>query len=167
MPWPRASSRLDLLFNNAGMGAPAVPIDELPLEKWQQVVDTSLNGSFYCLQQAFRLMKSQRPQGRAHHQQRLDLGAHAAPALGRLYVHQACGDRPDASRSRSTGARTTSPAAQIDIGNAATPMTDRMVGGVLQPDGAMKPEPRMDAEHVGSAVALHGVACRSTPTCCS
>ena len=73
----REFGRLDLLFNNAGRGAPAVPIDELPYDQWQGVVDTNLNGAFLCAQGAFGLMKRQRPAGRADHQQRLDLGPYA------------------------------------------------------------------------------------------
>ena len=93
--------RLDLLFNNAGIGAPAVPMEELPLETWKKVVDTNLTGMFVCTQEAIKIMKAQNPQGRPHHQQRLDLRAHAAPALGRLHRDQARRHRPDqADRAR-------------------------------------------------------------------
>ena len=77
----KAWGRVDLLFNNAGVGAAAAPLEDLPLEQWKRVVDTNLNGMFYGIQQAFRVMKAQTPHGRAHHQQRLDLGARAAAAI--------------------------------------------------------------------------------------
>jgi len=73
--------RLDLLFNNAGTGAPAVPLEDLSVEQWKTVVDANLNGVFYCTQEAFKIMKSQTPPRRPHHQQRLDLRARAAPEL--------------------------------------------------------------------------------------
>ncbi len=86
--------RLDVLFNNAGIGAPAVPLEELTTAQWQAVVDTNLSGTFYCTQEAFRLMKSQAAPRRPHHQQRLDLGAHAAPELRALHGHEARHRRP-------------------------------------------------------------------------
>ena len=93
--------RLDLLFNNAGIGAPAVPMEELPLETWKKVVDTNLTGMFVCTQEAIKIMKAQDAEGRPHHQQRLDLGAHAAPARRRLHRDQARRHRPDqADRAR-------------------------------------------------------------------
>ena len=77
--------RLDVLFNNAGVGAPAIPLEELTFEQWKAVVDTNLTGAFLCTQEAFRIMKDQKPARRPHHQQRLDLGPCAAAALGALY----------------------------------------------------------------------------------
>ena len=88
--------RLDLLFNNAGTGAPPVPIEDLTYEQWKAVVDVNLTGPFLCTQEAFRMMKAQDPAGRADHQQRLDLGARAAPQLGSLHRDQARDHRPDA-----------------------------------------------------------------------
>ena len=87
--------RLDVLFNNAGMGAPPVNFEDLTLEQWQAVVNTNLTGPFLCTQHAFRIMKDQTPQRRPHHQQRFDLGACAAALLGGLYLDQACHHRAD------------------------------------------------------------------------
>ena len=84
--------RLDLLFNNAGTGAPAVPLEDLPYETWQKVVDTNLTGMFLCTQEAIKIMKSQDPRG-SYHQQRFDFGTRAPTALGRLYRDQTRRDR--------------------------------------------------------------------------
>jgi NAD(P)-dependent dehydrogenase (short-subunit alcohol dehydrogenase family) len=85
----QAFGRVDLLFNNAGVNAPGVPLDELTVEQWKNVVDINLNGMFYCIQNAFRVMKAQDPKRRTHHQQRLHLGAHAAAQFHRLHGDQA------------------------------------------------------------------------------
>ena len=91
--------RLDVLFNNAGTGAPGtIMLEDLSIEMWQNVVNVNLSGVFYCMQEAFRMMKDQSPQGRPHHQQRLDLGPCAAAQLGTLYLDQACGDGADQVR---------------------------------------------------------------------
>src|SRR5450631_2692058 len=133
--------RLDVLFNNAGMGAPPVPFEDLGLAQWQAVVNTNLTGPFLCTQHAFRIMKDQTPRG------------------GRIINNgsiSAHAPRPFSSAYTSTnldGRMYDIAVGQVDIGNAATPMTDRMVAGVLQPDGRKIPEPRMDAKAVGDAVA--------------
>ena len=85
--------RLDVLFNNAGIGAPPVPLEDLPFETWQNVVATNLTGMFLCTQEAIKIMKDAEAARRPHHQQRLDLGACAAAVLGRLYLDQARGHR--------------------------------------------------------------------------
>jgi len=143
--------RLDLLFNNAGMGAPAVPIDELPLEKWQQVVETNLNGSFYCLQQAFRVMKSQTPKG-GRIINNGSISAYAPRPMSIAYTatkHAVSG----LTRTAALDGRAYEIAVgQLDIGNAASEMTDRMVAGVPQADGTMKPEPRMPLKSVADAL---------------
>jgi len=146
-----AFGRLDLLFNNAGINVPAIPLEDLSPEQWKSVVDTNLSGAFYCTQEAFRLMKSQDPRGgriinngsiSAHtprpHAAPYNATKHAITGLtkstaldGRKY-DIACG--------------------QIDIGNAATEMTQRMDRGVIQADGTMQVEPRMDVDHVARAV---------------
>ncbi len=144
--------RLDVLFNNAGIGAPPVPIEELPIEKWKQVVDTNLTGLFICVQEAFKIMKDQTPRG-GRIINNGSISAHTPRPLSIAYTstkHAVTG----LTKSVALDGRAYDIACgQVDIGNAATPMTDRMVQGVLQPDGKLMPEPRMDADHVGSAVA--------------
>jgi NAD(P)-dependent dehydrogenase (short-subunit alcohol dehydrogenase family) len=144
--------RLDVLFNNAGMGAPPVPFEELPVEKWKEVVDTNLTALFVCSQEAFKIMKDQNPRG-GRIINNGSISAHTPRPRSAAYTstkHAVTG----LTKSMSLDGRAYDIACgQIDIGNAATPMTDRMVQSVPQPDGSMKPEPRMDAEHVGSAVA--------------
>jgi NAD(P)-dependent dehydrogenase (short-subunit alcohol dehydrogenase family) len=144
--------RLDLLFNNAGMGTPAVPIEELTFEQWQAVVGVNLTGAFLCTQEAVRMMKAQTPQG------------------GRIINNGSISaDRPrphsapyTATKHAITGLTKSTildgrpfdiTAGQVDIGNAATEMTQRMTQGVLQPDGKLAVEPRMDVQHVADAVA--------------
>ncbi|MBX3606284.1 MAG: SDR family oxidoreductase [Piscinibacter sp.] len=143
--------RLDLLFNNAGMGAPAVPIEELSFEQWQAVVAVNLTGPFLCTQEAFRLMKSQSPQG-GRIINNGSISAYAPRPLSAPYTstkHAISG----LTRSTALDGRPYHIAcSQIDIGNAATEMTDRMTRGVLQANGEMKPEPRMDVKHVADAV---------------
>jgi NAD(P)-dependent dehydrogenase (short-subunit alcohol dehydrogenase family) len=145
--------RLDLLFTNAGMGAPAVPVDELPLEKWNQVVAANLTGTFLCCQEAVRIMKAQKPHGG-----RIiingSISAHAPRPMSIAYT---------ATKHAMTGITKTLSldlrkhdiaVGQIDIGNAATEMTDRMVQGqgVMQANGTYAMEPRMDVKHVANAI---------------
>ena len=144
--------RLDVLFNNAGMGAPPVPFEELPVEKWKEVVDTNFTAAFVCTQEAFKIMKDQNPRG-GRIINNGSISAHTPRPRSAAYTatkHAITG----LTKSTSLDGRAYDIACgQIDIGNAATPMTERMAQGVLQPDGKTMPEPRMDAEHVGSAVA--------------
>ena len=144
--------RLDVLFNNAGMGAPPVPFEELPVEKWKEVVDTNLTALFVCSQEAIKIMKDQSPRG-GRIINNGSISAHTPRPRSAAYTstkHAVTG----LTKSISLDGRAYDVAcSQIDIGNAATPMTERMTAGVLQPDGSTKAEPRMDAEHVGSAVA--------------
>jgi hypothetical protein len=144
--------RLDVLFNNAGMGAPPVPIEDLPVEKWKEVVDTNLTASFICAQEAIRIMRDQNPRG-GRIINNGSISAHTPRPFSIAYTstkHAITG----LTKSIALDGRAYDIAcSQIDIGNAATPMTDRMVDGVLQPTGVKMPEPRMDADHVGSAVA--------------
>jgi NAD(P)-dependent dehydrogenase (short-subunit alcohol dehydrogenase family) len=144
--------RLDVLFNNAGIGAPPVPFDELSIEKWKEVVDTNFTAAFICTQEAFKIMKAQSPRG-GRIINNGSISAHTPRPLSVAYTstkHAITG----LTKSTALDGRPFDIACgQIDIGNAATPMTERMVDGVLQPDGRKMPEPRMDAEHAGSAVA--------------
>ena len=143
--------RLDLLFNNAGMGAPAIPMDELTFEQWTAVVNVNLNGAFLCAQHAMRLMKQQDPRG------------------GRIINNgsiSATAPRPNSAPYTATKHAITGltksisldgrpfdiACGQIDIGNAATEMTERMAKGILQANGTMMVEPRMDVKHVAHAV---------------
>ena len=149
-----AFGRLDVLFNNAGIGAPAVPLEDLPYETWKKVVDTNLTGMFLCTQEAIKIMKSQDPRG-GRIINNGSISAHAPRPFSAAYTstkHAITG----LTRATNLDGRAYDIAVgQIDIGNAATPMTDRMVNGpgVMQPDGSMKQEPRMDAKAVGDAVA--------------
>src|SRR5215217_4916232 len=143
--------RLDLLFNNAGTFTPAVPIEEITAEQWQAIVATNLSGVFYCTQQAFRLMKAQMPQG-GRIINNGSISAHAPRPLSAPYTatkHAITG----LTKSTSLDGRGYNIACgQIDIGNAATDMTARMSEGVLQPNGTLAPEPRIDPKHVADAV---------------
>lgn len=145
--------RLDLLFNNAGVGAPAVPLEDLPLTEWRKVVETNLNGMFYCIQQAFRIMKDQDPRG-GRIINNGSISAHAPRPNSIAYTstkHSVTG----LTRSASLDGRKYDIAVgQIDIGNAETPMAARMKNGVPQADGSIRPEPLMPVEHVGRAVAF-------------
>lgn len=147
----RAYGRLDVLFNNAGRGAPAVPIDELPVETWRDVVDVNLTGMFLCAQAAIRLMKAQQPGG-GRIINNGSISAHAPRPLSIAYTatkHAVTG----LTKSISLDCRAYGIACgQIDIGNAATDMTQRMAEGVLQANGDRRPEPRMDVGHVAHAV---------------
>ena len=144
--------RLDVLFNNAGMGAPPVPLEDLPFETWQNVVATNLTGMFLCTQEAIKIMKNQKPRG-GRIINNGSISAHAPRPFSVAYTstkHAVTG----LTKSTSLDCRQYDICCgQVDIGNAATPMTDRMVDGVLQPNGQKIPEPRMDAMNVGNAVA--------------
>jgi NAD(P)-dependent dehydrogenase (short-subunit alcohol dehydrogenase family) len=144
--------RLDVLFNNAGIGAPAVPLEDLPFETWQNVVATNLTGMFLCTQEAIKIMKSQNPRG-GRIINNGSISAHAPRPYSVAYTstkHAVTG----LTKSTSLDCRPYDICCgQVDIGNAATPI-ERMVQGegVLQPDGSKKIEPRMEADHVGNAV---------------
>lgn len=146
-----AFGRVDVIFNNAGVGAPPVLLEDITVEQWRAVVDTNLTGSFLCTQEAFRIMKAQTPRG------------------GRIINNgsiSAYAPRPNSAPYTSTKhaitglTRTTSldgrkydiACSQIDIGNAATEMTERMAKGVMQANGEMAIEPRMDVKHVADAI---------------
>ncbi|HEX7606417.1 MAG TPA: SDR family oxidoreductase [Usitatibacter sp.] len=143
--------RLDVLFNNAGMGAPAVPMEDLPFEKWQAVVAANLTGTFLCCQEAVRIMKAQDPKG-GRIINNGSISAHAPRPMSIAYTstkHAVTGITKSLSLD---GRKHDIACCQIDIGNAATEMTERMAKGVMQADGEMAIEPRMDVKHVASAV---------------
>ena len=143
--------RLDLLFNNAGTGAPAVPIDELTVAQWRAVVDINLTGSFLCARAAFALMKAQSPRG-GRIINNGSISAHAPRPNTAPYTatkHAITG----LTKSLSLDGRAFDIACgQIDIGNAATDMTETMLRGVPQANGQIAIEPRMDVEDVARAV---------------
>jgi NAD(P)-dependent dehydrogenase (short-subunit alcohol dehydrogenase family) len=143
--------RLDVLFNNAGTGAPPVPMDELTFEQWKTVVDINLNAVFLCTQQAMRLMKTQAPRG-GRIINNGSISAHAPRPFSAPYTatkHAITG----LTRATSLDGRAHDIACgQIDIGNAATEMTERMAKGVLQANGTTAVEARMDVRHVADAV---------------
>jgi NAD(P)-dependent dehydrogenase (short-subunit alcohol dehydrogenase family) len=149
----RTFGRLDVLFNNAGVFGPAARLEEVTPRQWRQVVDVNLTGTFLCIQQAFRLMKAQRPRG------------------GRIINNgsiSAYSPRPDSAPYTATkhailgltkaasldGRKYNIACGQIDIGNAATPMTRAMKKGVAQADGSSKVEPTFDVEHVAEAIVF-------------
>lgn len=146
-----AFGRLDLLFNNAGIGAPAIPMEELTADQWRAVVDINLTGSFLCAQQAIRIMKAQDPKG-GRIINNGSISAHVPRPFSAPYTstkHAITG----LTKSISLDNRNHNIACgQIDIGNAATPMTERMNKGVPQADGSMAVESRMDVKHVADAV---------------
>jgi NAD(P)-dependent dehydrogenase (short-subunit alcohol dehydrogenase family) len=142
--------RLDLLFNNAGMGLPPQTPDQVSGADWRRVVDANLNGSFYCLSQAFRLMKEQRPMG-GRIINNGSISAYA-PRPGSIAYTATKHAISGLTRTAALDGRPFDIAVgQIDIGNAASEMTARMVDGVPQADGSMKPEPRMDMSAVVEA----------------
>lgn len=145
--------RLDVLFNNAGMGAPAVPMEELPLEKFKEVVALNLTAMFHCTQEAIRIMKAQEPKG-GRIINNGSISAHAPRPMSVAYTstkHAVTGLTKCISLD---GRKNDITASQIDIGNALTELAARMAKGVPQADGSIKPEPLMDVDHVGRAV-LH------------
>jgi NAD(P)-dependent dehydrogenase (short-subunit alcohol dehydrogenase family) len=143
--------RLDMVFNNAGMGTPAMPLEELTVAQWRAVVDVNLTGAFLCTQEAFRIFKAQNPQG-GRIINNGSISAHVPRPFSAPYTstkHAITG----LTRSTSLDGRAYNIACgQIDIGNAVTEMTDRMVAGVPQADGSIAQEPRMDVEHVAEAL---------------
>jgi NAD(P)-dependent dehydrogenase (short-subunit alcohol dehydrogenase family) len=143
----QAFGRLDLLFNNAGRGLPAAPLEDMAVADWKSVVDTNLNGMFYGIQNAFRVMKAQDPKG-GRIINNGSISAHAPRPHSIAYTatkHAVSGLTKTASLD---GRPFDIAVGQIDIGNAASEMTARMVNGVAQADGSVRPEPRMDLQAV-------------------
>jgi NAD(P)-dependent dehydrogenase (short-subunit alcohol dehydrogenase family) len=143
--------RIDLLFNNAGLGTPAMPMEDISYEQWMSVVNTNLSGAFLCSQEAIRMMKAQSPQG-GRIINNGSISAHAPRPFSAPYTatkHAMTGLTKAISLD---GRNHRIVCGQIDIGNAATEMTERMAKGIIQADGSSKIEPRMDVDHVGQAV---------------
>ena len=147
----RAFGRVDVLFNNAGASAPAVPIDQITPAQWRAVVDVNLTGAFLCAQAAFRIMKAQRPMG-GRIINNGSISAVTPRPFSAPYTatkHAITG----LTKSLSLDGRAHDIAcSQIDIGNAETEMTEPMARGAFQADGSVRPEPRMDVSHVAEAV---------------
>jgi NAD(P)-dependent dehydrogenase (short-subunit alcohol dehydrogenase family) len=146
-----AFGRLDVLFNNAGVGAPPVPFEDLPVEQWKAVVDTNLTAVFLCTQEAFKIMKEQKPRG-GRIINNGSISAHAPRPRSAAYTSTKHAVTGLTKTTALDGREYDIACGQIDIGNAVTPLTERMAQGVLQPDGSLKPEPRMDVDHVGQAI---------------
>ncbi|KUO55023.1 MAG: 3-oxoacyl-ACP reductase [Alphaproteobacteria bacterium BRH_c36] len=147
----QAYGRLDVLFNNAGIGAPVKPMEELTADEWRKVVSVNLSGVFYCCQEAIKLMKSQDPQG-GRIINNGSISAHSPRPCTAPYTatkHAIAGLTKSIALD---GRKFNIACSQIDIGNAATEMTEPFVTGVMQADGVKRPEPRFDVAHVASAV---------------
>ena len=146
-----AFGRLDVLFNNAGLNAPGIPIEDLPFETWSSIVDVNLTGAFLCAQAAFKLMKDQDPRGGRI----INNGSISAMAPRPNHVPYTATKHAITGLTKCfslDGRKYDIACGQIDIGNAATEMTDRMTAGVLQANGTKAVEPRMDVRHVAETV---------------
>ncbi|MFN5509966.1 MAG: SDR family oxidoreductase [Burkholderiales bacterium] len=147
----QSQGRLDLLFNNAGTGAPPVNLEDLTLAQWKAAVDTNLTGAFLCTQHAFRIMKAQTPRG-GRIINNGSISAHAPRPNSAPYTATKHAITGLTKATSLDGRKYDIACGQSDIGNAATPMTARMVTGVPQPDGSVRAEPVMDVAHVGATI---------------
>ena len=145
--------RLDLLFNNAGSGAPAIPMEELTFDQWNNVVRANLTGTFLCTQQAMRIMKNQDPMG-GRIINNGSISAHTPRPNSSPYTATKHGIEGLTKCTALDGRKFNICCSQIDIGNAATPMTARMGTGVLQPSGETMIEPTFDVKHVAEAIVF-------------
>ena len=148
-----AYGRLDVLFNNAGINVPAIPMDELTYAQWSSVVGVNLTGSFLCAQEAMRIMKTQNPKGGRI----INNGSISAYTPRPNSAPYTCTKHAISGLTKCIsldGRPHDIACSQIDIGNAATELTERMTDGVLQADGSKKPEPRMNLKHVADAVVF-------------
>jgi len=143
--------RLDLLFNNAGVGARPLSLEDLPFEQWKKVIDINLNGAFLCTQEAFRIMRAQQPRG-GRIINNGSISAHAPRPNSAPYTASKHGISGLTKATSLDGRKYNIACGQIDIGNAATEMTARMGQGVPQANGAIEVEPTFDATHVARAV---------------
>jgi NAD(P)-dependent dehydrogenase (short-subunit alcohol dehydrogenase family) len=146
-----AFGRLDVLFNNAGGGAPPIPLEDLTYEQWQAVLDANLTGAFLCTQEAFKIMKSQTPMG-GRIINNGSISAHAPRPNSAPYTATKHGIRGLTKSTSLDGRKYNIACGQIDIGNAATEMTAKMHSGVPQANGTLAAEPTMDVENVARAV---------------
>lgn len=145
--------RLDLLFNNAGVGAPPILLEDLTYEQWKTVVDINLTGAFLCTQEAFKIMKSQTPRG-GRIINNGSISAHAPRPNSAPYTATKHAITGLTKSTALDGRKYDIACSQIDIGNAATELTARMKDGVLQANGTIGVEPTMDVEHVARAVVF-------------
>jgi NAD(P)-dependent dehydrogenase (short-subunit alcohol dehydrogenase family) len=145
--------RLDVLFNNAGRGAPGVNLEELTAAQWLEVVGVNLNGAFFCTQAAFKIMKDQDPRG-GRIINNGSISAHAPRPNSAPYTATKHAITGLTKATSLDGRKYDIACGQIDIGNALTDMTRVSTGGQLQPNGQVAPEPRMDVEHVADAVVF-------------
>jgi NAD(P)-dependent dehydrogenase (short-subunit alcohol dehydrogenase family) len=146
-----AFGRLDVLFNNAGHGAPRVPLEELAYEDWQRVVDTNLTGTFLCTQEAIKIMKAQDPMG-GRIINNGSISAHVPRPDSAAYTSTKHGITGLTKATSLDGRKYDIACGQIDIGNAATDMASRMSEGTPQADGSIKVEPTFDVKHVAESV---------------
>jgi NAD(P)-dependent dehydrogenase (short-subunit alcohol dehydrogenase family) len=146
-----AFGRLDVLFNNAGMGGPPVLLEDLAFESWREVVRVNLDGMFLCMQGAFRMMKAQSPQG-GRIINNGSIAAHAPRPNGIAYTATKHAVTGLTKQGALDGRKYDIAVGQIDIGNAESSMADKMKAGIVQPDGSVRPEATMPLDHVGRAV---------------
>jgi NAD(P)-dependent dehydrogenase (short-subunit alcohol dehydrogenase family) len=147
----QAFGRLDVLFNNAGIGAPGVNLEDLTFEQWKAVVDTNLTGSFICTQEAFKIMKDQTPRG-GRIINNGSISAHAPRPNSVAYTSTKHAITGLTKSTSLDGRKYDIACGQIDIGNALTPLAARMSQGVPQANGTIAPEPLFDVKHVADAV---------------
>lgn len=145
--------RLDVLFNNAGANAPAIPLEDLTFEQWKAVVDINLTAAFLCTQEAFRIMKDQSPRG-GRIINNGSISAHVPRPNSAPYTATKHAIEGLTKCTALDGRKYDIACGQIDIGNAATNMTSKMNSGVMQADGSIKPEPTMDVNDIGRAVVF-------------
>ena len=146
-----AFGRLDLLFNNAGISAPGVPLEDLPFDEWKAVVDTNLTGTFLCTQEAFKIMKSQEPRG-GRIINNGSIAAHSPRPNSAPYTATKHGVTGLTKATSIDGRKYDIACGQIDIGNALTEMGEKMKQGALQPNGTIVPEATMDPADVARAI---------------
>ena len=147
----KAFGRVDVVFNNAGVSAPGIPLEDLTLAQWKNVVDINLTGVFLCIQQAFRVMKSQTPRG-GRIINNGSISATTPRPNSIAYTSTKHGVKGLTKTAALDGRKYDIAVGQIDIGNAATEMTEAMAAGILQANGTHMIEPRIDLAHVADAV---------------